>query len=57
MCLDRDKPAGEGRIKTGGGGGTDDKSITLNYMYASFRTEMHKHSTIAIILIIIMVNL
>lgn len=39
------------------GGGTDDKSITLNYMYASFRTEMHKHSTIAIILIIIMVNL
>lgn len=57
MCLDRDRPAEEGRIKTGGGGGTDDKSITLNYMYASFRTEMHKHSTIAIILIIIMVNL
>lgn len=56
MCLDRDRPAEEGRIKTGGGG-TDDKSITLNYMYASFRTEMHKHSMIAIILIIIMVNL
>lgn len=56
MCLDRDRPAEEGRIKTGGGG-TDDKSITLNYMYANFRTEMHKHSTIAIMLIIIMVNL
>lgn len=57
MCLDRDRPAEEGGSKPEGGGGTDDKSITLNYMYASFRTEMHKHSTIAIILIIIMVNL
>lgn len=29
MCLDRDRPTEEGRIKTGGGGGTNDKSITF----------------------------
>lgn len=57
MCLDRDRPTEEGRIKTGGGGAQMTNRLLLNYMYASFRTEMHKHSRIAIILIIIMVNL